>query len=67
MIEGTPPRLESGGVDVEFAFPRFKQRRSMKVEAEGAAAGGKATRKIRYTLYLLNSELLNSYLFIYFY
>lgn len=57
MIEGTPPRLESGGVDVEFAFPTFKQRRRIKVEAEGAVPGGKAKRKIRYTLYLLNSEL----------
>lgn len=60
MIEGTPPRLESGGVDVEFAFPRFKQRRRMKVEAEGAAPRGKTKRKIRYTLYLLNFELLSS-------
>lgn len=59
MIEGTPPRLESGGVDVEFAFPRFKERRRMKVETEEEAAAGKAKRKIRYTLYLLDSELLN--------
>lgn len=47
VIEGTPPRLETGGVDVEFAFPKFKQRRRVKVEAEGAAAMGKAKRKIR--------------------
>ena len=52
MIEGTPPRLESGAVDVEFAFPRFKQKR-LEVETEGVAAGGKANRKIRYTLCLL--------------
>ncbi|CAG12724.1 unnamed protein product, partial [Tetraodon nigroviridis] len=47
VIEGIPPRLESGGVDVEFAFPTFKQRRRIKVEAEGAVPGGKAKRKIR--------------------
>lgn len=47
VIEGTPPRLETSGVDVEFAFPRFKQRRRVKVDAEGAAAGGKAKTKLR--------------------
>lgn len=36
----------------------------MNVEAEGAAAGGTAKRKIRYTLYPLKSELLNSSRFI---
>lgn len=33
----------------------------MKVEAEGAAAGGTAKRKIRYTLYSLKSELLKQF------
>lgn len=53
VIEGTPPRLDtSGGVDVEFALPKFKQRRKLKVEAGGAAAEGKAKRKIRLALFV---------------
>ncbi|XP_032367918.1 neuroblast differentiation-associated protein AHNAK isoform X24 [Etheostoma spectabile] len=51
VIEGTPPRMEMSDVDVEFSLPKFKQKRSMKVEAEGArgaAAVGKAKRRIRF-------------------
>lgn len=50
VIEGTPPRLEMSDVDVEFSLPKFKQRRSIKVEAgeaSGAVAMGKAKRRIR--------------------
>lgn len=50
VIEGTPPRLEMSDVDVEFSLPKFKQRRSIKVEAggaSGAVAIGKAKRRIR--------------------
>lgn len=50
VIEGTPPKLETSDVDVEFSLPKFKQRRSVKVEAGGAggaAAMGKAKRRIR--------------------
>lgn len=50
VIEGTPTRLEMSDVDVEFSLPKFKQRRSVKVEAGGAggaAAMGKAKRRIR--------------------
>lgn len=50
VIEGTPPRLEMSDVDVEFSLPKFKQRRSIKVETEGASgavATGKAKRRIR--------------------
>ena len=55
VIEGTPPRLEMSDVDVEFSLPKFKQRRSTKVEAEGAggaAAVGKAKRRIRLALFV---------------
>lgn len=51
VIEGTPPRVETTDVDVEFSLPKFKQRRSPKVEAEGAGeavAVGKAKTKIRW-------------------
>lgn len=46
VVEGTPPRLEMS--DVEFFLPKFKQRKSPKVEVEGArrAAAGKAKRRI---------------------
>lgn len=55
MIEGTP-RLDMSDVDVEFSLPKFKQKRSVKVEVDragGAAAVGKAKRKIRLALFLL--------------
>ncbi|XP_034721377.1 neuroblast differentiation-associated protein AHNAK isoform X8 [Etheostoma cragini] len=51
VIEGTPPMMEMSDVDVEFSLPKFKQKRSMKVEAEGARgaeAVGKAKRRIRF-------------------
>lgn len=51
VIEGTPSKLELSDVDVEFSLPKFKPRRSVKVEAEGA--GVKAKRKIRFALFLL--------------
>lgn len=54
VIEGTPPRLEMSDVDVEFSLPKFKQR-SVKVEAGGAggaAAMGKAERRIRLVWFL---------------
>lgn len=50
VVEGTPPRLEMSDVDVEFSLPKFKPSRNVKVEAggaEGAAAAGKAKRRIR--------------------
>lgn len=53
VIEGTPPRLEMSDVDVEFSLPKFKQRRSAKVEAGGATAAAKAKRRIRLALFLL--------------
>ncbi len=56
VIEGTPPRLDVSDVDVEFSLPKFKQRRSVRVEAggaTGAAAVGKAKRRIRLALFLL--------------
>lgn len=52
VIEGTPPRLEMSDVDVEFSLPKFKQRRSAKAEAGGAAAVGKAKRRIRLALFM---------------
>lgn len=55
VIEGTPPKLEMSDVDVEFSIPKFKQRRSAKVEAEEAgeaAAMGKAKRRIRLALFV---------------
>lgn len=50
VIEGTPPRLEMSDVDVEFSLPKFKQRRSTKVETGGTSgvmATGKAKKRIR--------------------
>lgn len=46
VVEGTPPRLEMSDVDVEFALPKFKQRKGMKIEGE-AGAVGRAKRRIR--------------------
>ncbi|XP_036070566.1 neuroblast differentiation-associated protein AHNAK isoform X3 [Oryzias melastigma] len=45
VIEGTPPRLEAGDVDVEFSLPKFKQRKGVQ-EAEPAA--GKGKKRIRF-------------------
>ncbi|XP_029964564.1 uncharacterized protein prx, partial [Salarias fasciatus] len=51
VVEGTPPRLETGDVDVEFSLPKLKQKKTGKVEVEGtggASAMGKAKTKIRF-------------------
>ncbi|XP_010784285.1 neuroblast differentiation-associated protein AHNAK, partial [Notothenia coriiceps] len=51
VIEGQPTTLEMSDVDVEFSLPKFKPRKSTKAEAEGAegaAAEGKAKRRIRF-------------------
>ncbi|KAF3847365.1 hypothetical protein F7725_020393 [Dissostichus mawsoni] len=51
VIEGQPTTLEMSDVDVEFSLPKFKPRKSTKAEAEGAegaAAVGKAKRRIRF-------------------
>lgn len=67
VIEGTPPRLDMSDVDVEFSLPKFKQKRSAKVAVEragGAAAVGKAKRKIRLVLSMLCSEILIGVLFM---
>ncbi|XP_068601494.1 periaxin-like [Brachionichthys hirsutus] len=51
VIEGTPSRLEKSEVDVEFCLPKFKQSRTVTVEAGGAggaAAVGKTKRRIRF-------------------
>lgn len=56
-VEGTPPRLEMSDVDVEFSLPKFKQRRSVKVEAGGATAVGKAKRRLRLALIVFSLSL----------
>ncbi|XP_047248727.1 neuroblast differentiation-associated protein AHNAK [Girardinichthys multiradiatus] len=50
VIEGTPPRLETGDVDVEFSLPKLKQRKSTKsdVDVRGAGNREKAKTKIRF-------------------
>lgn len=60
VIEGTPPRLDMSDVDVEFSLPKFKQRRSGRVEAEGAGgAAVKAKRKIRLALCVFSNYIYN--------
>lgn len=61
VVEGTPPRLEMSDVDVEFSLPKFKPSRNVKVEAggaEGAAAAGKAKRRIRLAMFVFLQCLL---------
>lgn len=61
VVEGTPPRLEMSDVDVEFSLPKFKPSRNVKVEAggaEGAAAAGKAKRRIRLATFVFLQCLL---------
>lgn len=48
VIEGTPPRLEAGDVDVEFSLPKFKQRKGVQ---EAEAAAGKGKKRIRLVLF----------------
>ncbi|XP_013871413.1 neuroblast differentiation-associated protein AHNAK [Austrofundulus limnaeus] len=51
VIEGTPPRLETGDVDVEFSLPKVKQRKSGKFDEQdirGSVTVGKPKRKIRF-------------------
>uniref|UniRef100_A0A3P9HEB0 Periaxin n=1 Tax=Oryzias latipes TaxID=8090 RepID=A0A3P9HEB0_ORYLA len=44
VMEGTPPRLEAGDVDVEFSLPTFRQRKGVN-EAEPVV--GKGKKRIR--------------------
>ncbi|XP_024866364.1 neuroblast differentiation-associated protein AHNAK isoform X2 [Kryptolebias marmoratus] len=51
VIEGTPPRLETGDVDLEVSLPKIKQRKSGKFKEEdirGTTSVGKAKRRIRF-------------------
>lgn len=53
VVEGTPPRLEMS--DVEFSLPKFKQRKSPKVEVEearGAAVERKAKKRMRLAFFV---------------
>lgn len=55
VIEGTPPRLETGDVDVEFSLPKVKQRKSGKFDEDdirGTVTMGKTKRKIRLVLFV---------------
>lgn len=50
VIEGTPPRLEMGAVDVDISLPKIKQKKSRTFEEEdvrGTASVGKAKKRIR--------------------
>uniref|UniRef100_A0A3Q4HIG4 PDZ domain-containing protein n=1 Tax=Neolamprologus brichardi TaxID=32507 RepID=A0A3Q4HIG4_NEOBR len=56
VVEGTPPRLEMS--DVEFSLPKFKQRKSPKVEVEearGAAVERKAKKRMRLAFFVLET------------
>ncbi|XP_038161200.1 neuroblast differentiation-associated protein AHNAK [Cyprinodon tularosa] len=50
VIEGTPPRLEPGEVDVEFSLPKIKQRKNTKtdVDVRGTGNMAKTKRRIRF-------------------
>ncbi|XP_037533867.1 neuroblast differentiation-associated protein AHNAK [Nematolebias whitei] len=51
VIEGTPPRLEMGDVDVDISLPKIKQRKSRTSEEEdvrGTASVAKAKKGIRF-------------------
>lgn len=50
VIEGTPPRLEPGEVDVEFSLPKIKQRKNTKTDVDVRGTGNMAKTKRRIRL-----------------